>query len=125
MGTNLLQSGAAWLGGQLKAHAGRTVKLTSGAVAIDNLQCSAAQFEHEILDDDGFATRVLSYDWTFLAADLVSGGLPVKLRPGVIVSETINGVTDQYEAMTLGSRPALERADSSGILLTLHTKKIS
>lgn len=124
MGTNLLQSGAAWLGGQLKAHAGRTVTLTAGQLTIENLQCSAAQFEHEILDDDGFATRILSYDWTFTAADLFVGDVPVNLRPGVIVTETLNGVTSKYEAMTLGSRPALERLDSSGILMILHTKKI-
>jgi hypothetical protein len=67
---------------------------------------------------------VLSYDWTIVAADLVANGAPLILRPGAIVTETLNGVLEKYEAMTLGTEPCFQRADSSGILMTLHTKKI-
>jgi hypothetical protein len=124
MGKNMLQSGAVWLGQQLKAHAGRTVKIEQGAQVINNVLCSAGTFEHEITDEDGFSTKFLAFDWTFTAADLVANGAPITLRKGAIVTEVLNGVEAKYEALPLGTKPALELLDSSGILLVLHTKQI-
>ena len=122
---NILQDGAAWLGGKLTAHAGHSVSLEQGSATLTGLTASVAMHDYEVIDSSGMLTAVLSYDWTFVAADLVAaGGSGFELRKGAVVIETVSGVTRRYEAMPLGSKPAAERLDPSGILLTLHTKKV-
>lgn len=118
---NMLQHGATWLGKQLQAHAGRVVTLEQGGTTIEDLNASVVSHEHEVFDQEGFLVKVLSFDWTIVAEDL--DGL--ELRVGAVITETIGAVTSKYEAMPLGrDKPCVERKDSSGILLTLHTKQV-
>lgn len=117
---NMLQNGAAWFGRQLKAHTGRAVRLVQGDVSLDDLNATLAQVDYDVAEDSGFMTRVQSHDWTLVAADL--DGLA--LRSGALIIETINGVESRYEAMPLGKRKCVESFDTSGVLLTLHTRKV-
>lgn len=125
--TNMLQDGATWLGGQLRDSAGRTVTVQQGSTILsvdpsgNALAGIMSGHEHEILDDNGFQIKVLSYDWTFLATDLGS----LELREGAIIRETLSGTVYEYEAMQFGHMPAVERLDSSGLLVLVHTKQVS
>ena len=123
--TNLLQDGATWLGGQLKDSAGRSVSIVQGSLRVSGLTASVYQHEYPVLNREGFLTQVRAYDWTFTAADIVSGSSVVALRKGAVITETLNGVEHKYEAMEVGDMPAVEDKDTSGILLTVHTRRIS
>ena len=124
MPTNFLQNGASWLGLQLQAHAGRTVRLEVGRDAVAEITATLVQANYEVDDQRGFRTEAQSYDWTFTASDIGFHG--ITLRKGAIVVEVDgDGVEHKYEAMPFGQRHAVEPLDSSGILLTLHTKKVS
>lgn len=119
---NLLQTSAAWLGGKLQAHAGRTVRIKQGARRISNAMTATVQnHDYEITDLQGLPSLVKSYDWTFVAGDL--GDL--NIRTGDVLTEMVGSVEVQYEAMPIGKRPCVEDLDSSGVLLTVHTKKVS
>ena len=113
---NLLQIGAAWLGGQLQSHAGRSVQIVQGSDTLSVIGTLAIQ-DYEYLSDSGFLTLVSSFDWTFTAGDLGD----VQLHKGARVMEG----SDIFEVMPVANRPCVERLDSSGILLTVHTKKVS
>lgn len=115
---NLLQTSAAWLGQQLQSHAGQVVTLRQGAMELSEISATLSQHQHEILDASGFLTKVTLFDWTFVAADLAG----LKLRSGALV---IDESGNEYEAMPLDKIPAVERGDSSGILLILHTKLVT
>jgi len=119
--TNLLQSGAAWLGGQLQTHAGRTVSIRQGVKTVASIVASVAKLEYMVESEEGFPLAVQFYDWTFVAADLVAAG--IELREGAIVTETLSGVAREYFAAPVGKRPCVEDLDTSGILLTLHTNR--
>jgi hypothetical protein len=83
------------------------------------------QHEYEVIDDEtGLPTRVISYDWRFIAAELFLGDERVTPRVGDRWKPTIDGCQETYEVMPLGKRPCFERADASGVLLTIHTKRV-
>lgn len=119
---NMLQRGAAWLGSQLQTHAGLTVSLSQGATTIEGLTASRVHHEHDAIDNEGFITKVATWDWTIVAADL--NGLEV--RKGATITEVCSGVTRRYQVLPVGrDKPCVEPKDSSGILLTLHTKQVT
>ncbi len=116
-----MQRGAAWLGQQLQANATRTVQIEQGTQTLTSIVAWCCKQEYEVIDDQGFLTTHLCHDWNFVAADLGS----LVLRAGAEVTEVVNGVTVKYEAMGIGKKPAVEMLDTSGILLTLHTKRVA
>jgi hypothetical protein len=82
------------------------------------------QHEYEVIDEEtGVPTRVISYDWRFVAAELVLASEPVMPRAGDRWTMNISGVEEVYEVMPVGKRPCFERADASGVLLLIHTKR--
>ena len=84
------------------------------------------QHEYEVIDDEtGLPTRVISYDWRFIAAELVLADEPVTPRAGDCWTMNMGGCEETYEVMPIGKRPCFERADASGVLLLIHTKRIS
>lgn len=116
---NLMQRGAAWLGDRIKVAAGRAVTITQGSKVLTNITAALVMHEHDVIGDEGFLTKVQSCDWTLAAADL--GDLT--LRAGAMLEIVETG--DKYEAMPIGKKPCVEPKDGSGVLLTLHTKKVS
>ena len=83
------------------------------------------QHEYEVIDDEtGLPTKVISYDWTFITSELLIADELVTPRKGDRWRPEIEGVDEIYEVLPIGKRPCFERADSSGVLLLVHTKKI-
>ena len=84
------------------------------------------QHEYEVNDDEtNLPIKVVFYDWIFTAADLVLGGNSITPRSGDRWTSTIEGELETYEVLPIDKRPCFERQDTSGILLVVHTKKIS
>jgi hypothetical protein len=84
------------------------------------------QHEYEVIDDEsGLPTKVISYDWTFVASELAIADEPVTPRKGDRWKPTIEGTEETYEVLPIGKRPCFERADTSGVLILVHTKKVS
>ena len=84
------------------------------------------QHEYEVIDEQtGLPTRVISYDWRFVAAELLFADEPVTPRKGDRWKATIEGAEEIYEVLPIGKRPCFERADASGALLLIHTKRTS
>jgi len=84
------------------------------------------QHEYEVIDEEtGLPTRVISYDWRFVAAELVLADEPVTPRKGDRWKANIGGDEEIYEVMPIAKRPCFERADASGVLLLIHTKRTS
>lgn len=119
--SNLLQNGAAWLGTQMKSAAGRTVKIRQGENIYDAVTAWHATVDYQVLDSEGFATSLQSIDWRFVAEDLPDG---FAFREGDIIEETVGDDVRFFEAMPLGNQPCSEDADSSGVLLIVHTKRV-
>jgi len=83
------------------------------------------QHEYEVIDDEtGLPTRVISYDWTFITAELLIADELITPRKGDRWKPTIEGTEEIFEVLPIGKRPCFERADSSGVLLVVHTKKV-
>lgn len=122
--TNILQDGAAWLGGQLKDHAGTSITYQRGALSA-TLTGTATLHEYEVVDQDGFSTTVLSRDYIVHAADLVLSGAEIAPRAGDQITETIGGVACSFEVMPLGMKKEYEPVDRDGLLLLIHTKKVA
>lgn len=82
------------------------------------------QHEYEVIDEEtGLPTRVISYDWRFVAAELVLANELVTPRAGDRWTINMGGVEEVYELVPVGKRPCFERADASGVLLLIHTKR--
>jgi hypothetical protein len=97
-----------------------------GATESDPITGVPVQHEYEVIDDEtGLPTKVLYYDWRFVTAELVIDGNPVTPRKGDRWKPTIEGTEETYEVLPIGKLPCFERADTSGVLLVVHTKKVS
>jgi hypothetical protein len=84
------------------------------------------QHEYEVIDDEtGLPTRVISYDWQFVKSELALGVEPITPRKGDRWKPSVEGTDEIYEVLPIGKRPCFERADSSGVLLIVHTKKVN
>jgi hypothetical protein len=114
-----MQTAADWLGDQLKTAAGHVGTYYRNQTAYPNITAPVAEKTYEEFDQrtEG-ATAVLSYDWTFKAADL-----PVTPRAGDLWKPTINGTEETYEVIQIAGQPFM-RLDTSGILIGVHTNRI-
>ena len=120
----VMESAASWLGGQLKTLAGKPVFVDYGEVRISTtvsggeLKGWCARHQYDVMDSEGFATSLMSYDWQFIMTDL-----PEDIWK--FANVTVISGTEKFEAMPLGNRPWHERLDTSGKLITIHTKQVS
>ena len=119
---NFMQTGAAWLGTQLSTHAARSIIVYQGQKLLAAIDAWCSRQDYTIVDSEGFATTVTSYDWQFVASDLPSGFV---FRDGAILKETLGTAVRKYEATPLGSQPCCEDLDDSGVILTVHTKRVA
>ena len=125
--TNLLQSSAAFLIDTLNSTsvAGRTVRYERGGeTLVAELAGVCAMIEYEVIDTDGVMTSLTSFDWTFEASDMEVNGAIVEPARGDRIIETINSTEVSYEPLPLGTKPASESLDTSGVILLVHTKKV-
>lgn len=116
---NLMQTGAAWLGERLKAAAGTLVSVKQfGTVVLAELTATRSEAIYQVPTDEGFLQEVLMHDWQITAADLGN----VTLKNG---TRFVDGDGAEYDVLPVGQRPAFEPMDASGILLMVHTKKVT
>lgn len=123
--TNVLQDAAAWLAGQLKEKAGRTVTYSRNEFRSNPITGWVAKKEYESVGSDGLQTLVTSFDWTFEATDIVVNGSQITPRPGDIITEIINGTTIIYEVLPIENRPATEWQDDAGVMVIARTRKVA
>lgn len=119
----LMQRGATWLGGKLKTAAGRSVVYSRGVHNSAAITGWVAKHEYEEIGDDGLTTSVVVDDWTFKATDVVVNGAVIEPRDGDVITETLNGITNEYTVLPLKDKKCFEWLDSSGLLLLIHTKR--
>ena len=117
---NMLDDSATWLAGQLQDNVGRAASYSRGQFTV-SVTGTLAIRTHHVMDEDGFASAIQSYDWTFTAADLQLTGSSVMPRPGDRI--TSGGVV--YEAMPLKDGQAWEGVDAAGVMVTVHTKRVA
>jgi hypothetical protein len=121
----LMQNAATWLGAQLQAAAGRSIIYHRSSDVSGTISGVCSKVEYEVLDrDEGAMTAVTFDDWLFTASELIVNGTAITPRIGDQITETLNGTTITYEVLPIDKRPCFEFADSSGILLTVHTKRV-
>lgn len=121
---SLLEEGAAWLGEQLQGAAGIEVEYGRRSASLTMVGWPSMH-EYEVLDEDGIPTRILSQDWTFVAAELVLDDQPIEPRPGDRITQTVDGEEFPFEVMPLEKKPCFERLDAAGRLVVVHTKRVS
>lgn len=120
----MMESGAAWLAAKLKTSAGHVVTVDYGESRVtatpdgDDLTGWCSRQQYDVMDSEGFATSVMSYDWQFVLEDLPEDLLK-------FANVTITNGSEKFEAMPIGKRPWNERLDTSGQVVTIHTKQVS
>lgn len=124
--SNLLQDSAAWLAGQMKNSAGRTVTYRRSDGLTAALTGWPAKLDYEIDDEQGIPRKVTLDDWSFEAADLVFAGETEQFEPraGDRFTETLSGYDVTYEVMPLPKRPIAEWPDTAGVMRLVHTKLV-
>ena len=120
---NLLQRGASFLGSRMKDAAGREVTYTRRGQTVTLTGWPSRQ-EYEVTDEEtGLPLRITSYDWSFVAEELVFETERIVPRPGDQITETQNSQNVTYEAMPPGKMPVSERLDTGDVLIVVHTKQ--
>jgi hypothetical protein len=120
--SNLMQTGQAWLAGQLKAHVSTPVVYDRGGQTV-TLDATFGRTDAERVDENGVGIREEIVDFLVTAADLVIDGAAVLPKRGDAIRYTDGAVEKTYEVMTVGEghyRPA----DPFGTMLRIHTKLI-
>lgn len=122
--TTLLQRGQSWHAARLKVAAGVSGVYRQGNRESASLTATVTLQEYDIVQADGSVNSMLVHDWTFTAADIVIEGDAITPRPRDTWEVTINGVLESYEVLPLGNKPCFERADTTGIEIRVHMKKV-
>ena len=121
---NLLQDGAAWLAGQMKASASQTIQyLRKGASA--QLAAVIGRSTFDVSDATGGLLRLESRDYVILAGDLVLNNAAITPQEGDQIQETgPDGTPVTYEVARFGSEPCW-RFDPYRVRMIVHTRNIS
>jgi hypothetical protein len=122
--TDLLKTGVAWLGGQLQAHASRTINYVRGASTITAIAATRGRTEYETTDEEGnVTTSHTDLDWIVDAALLVLDGSALEPRSGDRIIETVGAVTHTYEVMPQAGLQCFSM-EPTGTLYRIHTKHV-
>lgn len=121
---NLMQRGAVFLGQNMQASAGRSIIYKRGSHETAAITAWNANQEYDAEDANGVTTTIAMDDWTVFAEDLAFNGAQLTPRAGDVITETLNGVTIEYQVLPVAGRKAVEWLDTSGILLLIHTKRV-
>lgn len=113
---DMLAQGAAWLAGQLKSAAGRTVTYVRGNSAVD-VVATLGNSAFESSNQGGVLERWESRDFLIADADLPFG----EPLHGDRIVETTDGVSVTYEVRTPRGVPLWHYADGFRIVVRVHT----
>lgn len=122
---NMLQRGAAWLAGQLHQHASHSAAYLRGGVPVALVPATVAKNTYQVTDiETGVVTNVIAFDFTIRRKLLKTvEGSQIEPREGDQIRITLNSLTMTYEVLPVGDRQCWEWADTSGILVLIHTKE--
>lgn len=119
--SNLMQTGAQWMSGKLKARASESVTYSRGVNSVSGgLKVTPGESRFEQIDSDGISIEARIRDFTFETADLVISSavtLPAKGDKIVMGSTT-------YEVLPIGGGELYRYCDRNNIRLRVHTKEI-
>ena len=122
--TNLFDTGASWLAGQLKTHASIDVTYIRGADQA-MVKATIGKTEFEIDDGSGVAVRIQSRDFLIHTVDLVLGGTETLPVAGDLIREVQGPNTFVYEVMAPGNEPHYRYSDPFRKLLRIHSKHVA
>lgn len=124
--SDLIQQGAEWLSGKLKAHASRTVEYrragTSASVA-----ATVGGVKLQGKTEAGTKIEAAERDYVFAVADLVAAGIAMPPARDDRVADTEGepaGVTALYEVRPVGQDPPYRFCDGSRTMVRVHTKRV-
>jgi hypothetical protein len=123
---NTLQRGAAWLAGQLQQHASRPAMYLRGGIVIALVPATVAKNTYQVTDiETGVVTNVIAFDFTIRRKMLkTAAGTQIEPREGDQIRITLNSTPMTYEVLPVADRQCWEWADTSGIMITVHTKEV-
>ncbi len=124
-GNDLMAAGAAWITGQLQAHASRPVVYVRGTAGI--AVCASIGRTLLKLDDGDGGIRMEWTDRDFLipTAKLILGGVKVTPERGDLIRERHNGILSTFEVLAPGGEPPWRWSDPHRNLLRIHAKLVS
>ncbi len=117
---DLLQTGIAWMAGQLNAHASHAVTYSRGGDSV-SLLATIGNTEFEHVDEYGVVHKIESRDYLIIAADLV-------LDESEVLPATGDKVTDGdsvYEVSPMGTDAPYKFVGGHTIQIRIHTKRIN
>jgi len=125
MAANMFNAGLAWMGPQMKAHAGSTITYTRTGREAITLTAWPGKTVYTRVDENGFEIKAESRDYIVLAEDLVLDDVAIQPQMEDQITETVNGITYEYEVYNLdGSSAEWEWADERRNSIRIHAKQI-
>jgi hypothetical protein len=121
---DLLQTGAAWLAGQLKAHASQAVTYRRGGFDV-SLQATLGRTAFQQTDEHGQITTFHSHDFLVSAADLVIYSKQSLPEPGDQVLQTVGSEVLTFEVLPMPDGEHYRFCDPFRQQLRIHTKQIA
>lgn len=116
---DLLANGAAWLAGQLKAAAGRTVTYKRGIETAEVI-ATIGRSEFEAQSQSGVVENWESRDYLVTYADLPFG----EPQRGDVIAESVGGDLCEYEVAAPRGVPVFHFGDAFRSVVRVHTKQI-
>lgn len=121
MARDLLQTGAAWLSGQLKSHAAQLVTYQRGASSIE-VRANLGRSEGEQEESGRLITRFESRDYLIDVADLLLDDLASEPQEGDRIIEGPLEDGKVYQVAPIPGRTCWEYADAYRNKFRVHTK---
>ena len=120
---DLLNTGLAWLAGQLQTHASRPITYRRG-VESEVLNATLGRKDFEA---DSHAGRLYfrANDFLVPAADLVLGGEVVLPERGDQIEVVFGSETVTFEVLAQDGVPPWEYTDPHQTMLRIHTKRVA
>ncbi len=119
---DLLNSGLAWLTGQLQAHAARPITYRRAAqTVIVNATLGRRDFE---ADSTEGRLYIRANDFLVRTTDLVLGGQAILPERGDQIDVDFSGQVATFEVLAQDGIPPWEYSDPHQLMLRIHTKRI-
>jgi len=112
----MLADGAAWLTGQLKAAAGRSVVYVRGSLEA-TVTATVGRSAFESQNESGVIERWESRDFQIDSDDLPFG----EPQRGDVIRDTLAGTVVEFEAVTPSGIPLYRYADAFRTVVRIHT----
>ena len=121
---NLLKTGSDWLEAQRHAHAAGPVVYRRGSESV-SLRATVGRTAFDVLDEEGFARRIVQRDYLVRSQDLVLAGERTLPQPGDEVLETDDeGNTLVHEVVAQGGEDCWRYSDPHDKTIRIHTQRI-